>query len=142
MIMKKNFLLFMAAGLLLTAAAHAQIPLLNGTWTLERAIINRQINGLSEQVHALTLVEINAKQIPTVFVFGNSQVTFTVQGTAENSDYLFDKGELTYGTADKRSVSMAWLEGETSLVVVSEYNQSDFAGNEMRLTYKKTTPNN
>jgi hypothetical protein len=136
--MKKYLtLLFVAAGLLLTASAYSQSPQLSGKWTLESAVINKQENGRHGQVHALTGAELEAKQIPAVFEFGNSLVTVTVGEKTEQSDYSFDRGQLTYGSPDKRSTATAWLDGETSLVVVSEYTQSDFPGNELRLIYKK-----
>jgi hypothetical protein len=136
--MKKKFtLLLFAAGALLTVSAWSQNPQLSGKWTLESAVINKQENGRSGQVHVLTGAELEAKRIPTVFVFGNSQVTVTVGENTEQSDYSFDRGQLTYGSPDKKSTATAWMDGETSLVVISEYTQPDFSGNELRLVYRK-----
>jgi hypothetical protein len=110
---------------------------LKGTWTLERAIINRQINGQCEQVRILTAQEAEAKKIPSVLTFTGAKLTATIQQQKKTSQYTFDKAFLTFGEKDEKSVFMAWKESDTVLVLISEYKQTDFDGNELRLTYKK-----
>jgi hypothetical protein len=137
--MKKILLLLLMAvsGLFVTTFAHAQSAQPEGAWMLESAVVNRQENGLNEQVHVFTAAEISARPIPTSFEFAGGSVSFTAQGKTVQSDYSFERGQLIFGPSGSRSASMAWIEGDALLIIVSEYAQSDFSGNELRLTYRK-----
>jgi hypothetical protein len=116
---------------------NAQSPALDGTWILETAQINLLEKGLSEPVHQLTTAEINAKQIPSVLKFETNTVKATVRGLERQSNYKFEKAQFTFGQAGQEKTYMAWNENEKTLVLISEYDQSDFKGNELRITYKK-----
>lgn len=111
--------------------------LMEGKWTLEKAVINRHTRGRNEQVHVLSRQEVGTKQIPSLLAFKGDRVTATIQKQKKTSEWSFNKGYFSFGEPEAKSVFMAWKEKGVVLVLVSEYKQTDFAGNQLRLTYRK-----
>jgi hypothetical protein len=73
--MKKNLLLFMVAGLMVTASAHAQIPLLKGTWTFESATVVQNNSGGTTNVNVNTVKSDTQFALFDKLVFNNAQLT-------------------------------------------------------------------
>ena len=110
-----------------------------GTWELIGANVNRISNGTSETIHKLTTAEIEKKAIPATLEFEKNTVTITKHRKKSQSRYTPQQGRSAQALSDDDSQKKYtfWLADKDTLVLTSEYDEEDFQGNELRLTYKR-----
>jgi hypothetical protein len=124
-------------GLFHTVVISAQMNDLNGTWEIVSAEINLIQGGTSQLVHTLTKSEIESKSIPETITMADKQLDTLVQKKKMQSSFSLEKGWAGQTITHEKYEFTMWLSGENQLILVAEYDDGDFKGNELRLTYHR-----
>ncbi len=138
--MKTNFLFLLIAFLQSTLfCIQAQTNPQEGTWKLETANINLLDKGRSELIHTLTAQEIEEKAIPVIIEITNNQLFITTQHETIQSQFTIERGKAAQTLPDLNNQTsyISWISKEGEMILVAEYTVDDYAGNELRLIYKK-----
>ena len=110
-----------------------------GVWEMTKATIHLIKNGASETIHTLTDAEIEKKAVPVTLELGRNTATITRQRTKFQSNFVSEKGRSaqTISDTEHKKKYTFWLIDKDTMVLVSNYEESDYRGNELRLTYKR-----
>jgi hypothetical protein len=133
----KKILFGLIIGLLHTMVISAQMNGLSGTWEIVSAEINLQQRGTSQLVYTLTASEIEAKSIPETIIIADEQVDVLVQKKKIQPSFFIEEGRTEQTITQGKYKYAMWLSGKNQLMLVSEYDDGDFKGNELRLTYQR-----
>ena len=137
----KTRLLFLLVGLFQMSwfGVFAQTDAQESVWELVSADINLLYNGTSVLIHTLTAAEIEEKAIPVTLEFGKSTLSIMSRKTKTQLKYVPETGRSaqTISDTENQQTYLFWIEGNNTLIAVSDYDNSDYKGNELRLIYKK-----